>query len=110
MNTYVCVSCTFAHANRFDLPCAKHAFLESNWHSTVIGCAACIAMRLAELAKPCVQAACRADLYSDKAPSQDSSVPVSQEGQMSALRQALRTADEDEREQRYQALLSQETE
>ena len=67
-------------------------------------------MRLAELAKPCVQAACRADLYSDKAPSQDSSVPVSQEGQMSALRQALRTADEDEREQRYQALLSQETE
>ncbi len=29
---------------------------------------------------------------------------------MSALRQAFRTADEDEREQRYQALLEQEGE
>lgn len=56
------------------------------------------------------EAACRADLYSDKAPSENSSVPVSQEGQMSALRQAFRTADEDERELRYQALLEQEGE
>lgn len=58
--------------------------------------------------KLCVQAACRADLYSDRAHSQDSSVPISQEGQMSALRQVFRTADENEREQRYQALLAQE--
>ena len=56
-----------------------------------------------------MQAACRADLYSDKVSPENSSVPVSQEGQMSALRHALRTADEDEREQRYQALLSAES-
>ena len=56
-----------------------------------------------------LQAACRADLFSDKVSPENSSVPVSQEGQMSALRHALRSADEDEREQRYQALLSAES-
>lgn len=58
-----------------------------------------------------LQAACRADLYTGpgKATTQESSVPVSQEGQLSALRQAFRTADEEEREQRYEAFLSEST-
>ena len=54
-----------------------------------------------------MQAACRADLYGDKAPSQNSNVPVSQEGQLSALRQAFRSADEEERERRYESFVSE---
>lgn len=53
------------------------------------------------------QAACRADLYANKPLPENSTVPVSQEGQMSALRQAFRTADEEERERRYEAFLSE---
>ena len=54
-----------------------------------------------------LQAACRADLYANKPLPENSNVPVSQEGQMSALRQAFRTADEEERERRYEAFLSE---
>ena len=56
-----------------------------------------------------LQAACRADLYSGKAPADRGSVPVSQEGQLNALRSVFRTANEEERERRYQASLTQET-
>lgn len=45
-----------------------------------------------------MQATCRGDLYKGNVTTEQAGVPISQEGQMSTLRQAFRQADEEERE------------
>lgn len=55
-----------------------------------------------------MQATCRGGLYKDNVTTEQTGVPISQEGQMSTLRQAFRQADEDERERLHQACLQSE--
>ena len=63
--------------------------------------------RLNDMALP-MQATCRGDLYKDNVTTEQTGVPISQEGQMSTLRQAFRQADEEERKRLHEALLQDE--